>query len=279
MTNEQFLQVFRRHLAVGGPKRAEIIAEVASHLQEQPADKLGDPKLLARTSNRVHVGLFPSFLSLAITAAIVTVLFDVLIPYLQVRFDASGSAASFVQFFWSIVPLISPILFIYGAHAISRMRNRWVYTAVLAGIFTVGFAIQQELMQATGYLLVASVDGSTSVWTIHIQPVVNFLLPYVIIGYGVMAITAGRQLIVSRHPVIDVALAFLLGTAAARYLIPMIWNTITNYHYTLAMSEWSAAAFNYLTLASITIGVLCAGVEWLRIRSVQRIHPTAYQRQ
>lgn len=275
MTNEQFLQDFRHHLAVGGPKRAEIVAEVASHLQEQSADKLGDPVRLARKTNRVHVGIFGSFQSLAIIAAVTTVLFDVLIPYVRVRYDASGTAAPVIQFFWSIVPLISPILFIYGSHAISRMRNRWIYTGVLAIIFTAGFAIQQELGQAMGYLFVATADGSTSLWASHIWPVLDFLRTYAVIGYGVMAITAGRQLIVARQIVIDVALAFLLGTAAARYLLPMIWNTITNFHYTLAMSEWSATAFNYLTLASIAIGLFGAGVEWLRIRSVKRLHSIA----
>lgn len=271
MTNEQFLHDFSRHLAVGGPKRDEIVAEVTSHLQEQSADKLGDPQLLAHKTNRVHVGLFPSFQSLAIAAAITTLLFDVLIPYLVYSHYTSSGGALLPQFLWLLVPLASPILFIYGAHAISRMQNRWVYTAILAVIFTVGFAIHQELMQATGYLLVASADGSTSLWTIHIQPVVDFLIPYVVIGYGVMVATAGRQLIVASHQIIDITLAFLLGTAAARYLLPMLWNTITNFHYTMAMSEWSATAFNYLTATSIGIGLLGAGVEWLRIRSVKKL--------
>jgi len=273
MTNDQFLQMFNRCLVVGGRKRDEIVAEVASHLQEQSADKLGDPALLARKINRVHLGFFASFRSLAIAAAITTILFDVIIPYVVVRHNASGTGLALPQFLWSLVPLVSPILFIYGAHAISRMQNRWVYTAALAAIFAAGFAVQQELMQATGYLQIFSASGSTSVWLIHIQPIVTFLITYAVIGYGVMAATAGRQLIVSRHQVIDIALAFILGAAAARYLIPMIWNAITSFHYTVAMSEWSASAFQYLTAASIGIGLLCAGIEWLRIRSVKNSPP------
>jgi hypothetical protein len=268
MTNEQFLHAFNRHLAIGGRKRGEVIAEVTSHLHEQSADKLGDPVLLAKKIDRVHLGFFASFRSLAITAAITTVLFDVLISYRTVWSNAGSSS---FQFLWLLVPLVSPILFIYGAHAISRMRNRWVYTAALAAIFAAGFAIQQELMQATGYLLVSTVSGSTSVWSIHIQPVVTFLITYAVIGYAVMAITAGRQLIVSRHQVIDITLAFLLGGAAAHILLPMIWNAITSFHYTMAMSEWSASVFQYLTVASIGIGLLCAGIEWLRIRSVKKL--------
>ena len=77
MTNEQFLQMFNHYLVIGGRKRDDIVAEVTSHLQEQSADKLGDPALLARKMNHVHLGLFVSFRSLAITAAITTVLFDV----------------------------------------------------------------------------------------------------------------------------------------------------------------------------------------------------------
>ena len=131
--------------------------------------------------------------------------------------------------------------------------------------------MQQELMQATGYLLISTVSGSTSLWSIHIQPIVTFFFTYAIIGYAVMAITAGRQLIISRHPVIDITLAFILGGGAARFLLPMVWNAITSFHYTMAMSEWSASAFQYLTVASIGIGLLCAGIEWLRIRSVKKL--------
>jgi hypothetical protein len=271
MTNEQFLQAFNRHLVVGGLKRDEIIAEVTSHLQEQSADKLGDPVLLAHRTNHVHLGFFASFQSLAVTAAIITLLFDVLIPYVTIRYNSSSTSSPLPQFLWLLIPLVSPILFIYGAHAVSRMRNRWVFIAVLAAIFTAGFAIQQELMQATGYLFISTVSGSTSVWSIHIQPIVTFLITYAIIGYAVMAITAGRQYIVSRHQIIDITLAFILGSAAAHFLLPMIWNAITSFHYTMAMSEWSASAFKYLTVASIGIGLLGAGVEWLRIRSVKKL--------
>ncbi|MDP2684479.1 MAG: hypothetical protein Q8P20_05490 [bacterium] len=271
MTNEQFLKDLQHHLEVGGPQREEIVREVTSHLQEQSAEQLGDSAVVARKMNRVHLGFFASFRSLAIAAAITTVLFDVIIHYVAVRYNSSGTGSALLQFFWSIVPFVSPVLFIYGAHAISRMRNRWIYTAVFAAIFAVGFAIQQELMQAIGYLLISTVSGSTSVWSIHIQPIVTFLITYAIIGYAVMAIMAGRQLIVSRHQVIDIILAFILGGAAARFLLPMIWNAITSFHYTMAMSEWSASVFQYLTAVSIGIGLLCAGIEWLRIRSVKKL--------
>ncbi|MFA6553607.1 MAG: hypothetical protein WCT27_04220 [Patescibacteria group bacterium] len=274
MTNEQFLQVFKHYLAVGGRKREEIVAEVASHLQEQSADKLGDPALLARKTNRVHLGLFASFQSLAITAAITTLFFDVIVPYVGLIYHGSPvwkNVSWISSVLWQCVPFISPILFIYGAHAISRMRNRWVNTAVLVVIFSAGFAVQQELMQAAGYLFISTVSGSTSVWSMHIQPIVSFVFTYAIIGYAVMAITAGRQLIVSRHQVIDITLAFILGGAAARFLLPMIWNAITTFHYTVAMSGWSESVFQYLTAASIGIGLLCAGFEWFRIRAVKKL--------
>lgn len=270
MTTEQFLNAFRHSLTVGGQKREEIIAEVSSHLQEQSADKLGDPVRLAQRTNRVHVGFFASFQSLVIAAAITTLLFDVLIPYVGARYDAKTAGVSPLEFLWLLVPLVSPILFIYGAHAISRMQHRWIYAAVYAAVFTAGFALQQEIMQATGFLFVSTVSGSSSVWSIHIQPVVNFFFPYAVIGYAVMVITAGRQFIVSRHQLIDIVLAFLLGSAGAYYILPMMWNSITSFHYTENMSDWASAAFTYLSVASICIGVLCAVIEWFRIRSVKK---------
>jgi hypothetical protein len=274
MTKEQFLEVYNRHLNIGGRKRDEVVAEVASHLQEESADKLGDPVLLARNTNRVHLGFFASFRSLAIAAVITTVIFDVFIPYTAVKYNVNGGTSASLQLFWSLAPFVSPLLFIYGAHAISRMRNRWVSIMMLAAIFAGGFVIQQELMQAIGYLLISTVSGGSLLWEAHIQPVITFLLTYAIIGYGVMVVTAGRQRIVSHHQVIDVALAFIIEAAAARYLLPMIWNAITTFHYTMAMSEWAASAFPYLTAASIIIGLLGAGIEWLRIRAVKK-HATA----
>ncbi|MFA5134262.1 MAG: hypothetical protein WC505_00545 [Patescibacteria group bacterium] len=274
MTNGQFLKDFQHHLEVGGPQRNEIVSEVRSHLQEQPAGQLGNPAVVAKKMNRVHLGLFASFFSLAMAATLVTLLFDVVVPYVGLIYHGSPvwkNVSWISSILWQCIPFISPILFIYGAHAISRMRNRWVYVAILVAIFTAGFSMQQELMQATGYLLISTVSGSTSLWSIHIQPIVTFFFTYAIIGYAVMAITAGRQLIISRHPVIDITLAFILGGGAARFLLPMVWNAITSFHYTMAMSEWSASAFQYLTVASIGIGLLCAGIEWLRIRSVKKL--------
>ncbi len=275
MTNEQFTGDFRHHLTVGGPKREAIIAEMASHVAQQSPDQLGDPAQLAKKLNRVHLGLFASFRTLAIVAVATTLFFDVLLPYLGVRSSANGTDSPLLNALWMIVPFISPILFIYGTHVVSRMRYRWIYAGVLAIIFSAGFAIQQELMQATGYLLVASADGSTSVWTIHIQPILDFLGTYAVIGYGVMVVTAGRQLIVSQHPVIDLALAFLIAAAAARFALPMVWNAITTFHYTEAMASWSASAFGYLTAASLGIGLLNAGAEWLRMRTVRKMNTVA----
>ncbi|MFA5051436.1 MAG: hypothetical protein WC544_00035 [Patescibacteria group bacterium] len=273
MTDEQFVKDFQLYLEVGGPLRQEIVREVTSHLQEQSADQLGNPSVMAKKMNRVHLGLFASFQSLAITAAITTVLFDVVVPYVGLIYHGSPvwkNVSWISSVLWQFIPFISPLLFIYGAHAISRMRNRWVYTVAFAAIFTAGFAIQQELMQAAGYLSVFYVGGSQNAWHIHIQPVVTFFISYAVIGYGMLAISAGRQHIVTRHHIIDVLLAGILEGAAAYYIVPMVWNAITSFHYTEAMYRWSVAVYENLFIICVGIGLLGAGVEWYRIRATKK---------
>lgn len=276
MTTQQFLEVFQRHLTVGGPKREEIIREVTSHLQEQSADKLGDPVALAKKLNRVHVGFLSSLRSLAVVATATTVLFDVILPYVGIVYQYDRISVPWLfQMSWLIIPFISPVVFIYGTHMISRMKNRWASVAIVAAIFAAGFMIHQELMQATGYLLIVSANGSQSVWAIHIQPVVSFFITYAALGYGVMVGTAGRQLIVARHHIIDLILAFILESVAAYFLLPMIWNAITSFHYTEAMYEWSVPVFEHLMLVSIGVGLLGAAIEWYRVRAVTKIIPRA----
>ncbi len=274
MTNEQFIQTFERHLGVGGLKRKEIIGEVTSHLQEQSVDAFGDPIVLARKMNRVHLGIFSSFWSLVMTAAGVTALFDIIIPYVGFVYHGSPvwkDVSWISSVLWQCIPFISPLLFIYGAHTISRMRNRWVYVALLTAIFTAGYTIQQELMQAMGYLLIQSVDGSESFWAVHVQPMVSFLITYGIIGYGMMVVSSGRQFIISRHQSIDIGLAFVLESAAAYYILPMAWNAMTSFHYTEVMYEWSVPVFENLVLVSVAIGLLGALAEWIRIRATKTL--------
>lgn len=74
MTKTGYITDFERHLRVAEPKRNEILAELKTHLEEAENPKiLGNPKRLARSYNRTHIGLL--FSPLRIHLAIIFIAF------------------------------------------------------------------------------------------------------------------------------------------------------------------------------------------------------------
>ncbi|MEK7570162.1 MAG: hypothetical protein AAB515_01835 [Patescibacteria group bacterium] len=69
MTHEEFLNIFRKELLVGGPRREKLVMELGQHLGElgkhtDAITEFGRPDVLAKKYSQTHLGIFSSRLKI-----------------------------------------------------------------------------------------------------------------------------------------------------------------------------------------------------------------------
>lgn len=267
MTNEQFLITFERHLNVGGPQREEIIAELNSHLKEQSPEKLGDPKELARKSNRVHIGWLSSFSQLLVIRLLSFVLFEFgwIVFYIKNYVGPSViSQPSWVLPMTVIAQLVPILLFIYGSYIIAHLRHRWVHILLWSGSFSLGWTLVYLWQISAGYVLFSDSNSFQNVFMILLGQFLLMWLVYVTIAIGIMFVTEGKNILWPHHRLFASIVAFVTIGFSTYFIIPLLWHVITDTHYTESMVVWDEWIFKSQYYIASIIGLIGAVTEWIR---------------
>jgi hypothetical protein len=265
MTNNQFLTAFQHHLNVGGPQRDEIIAEMKSHLEEEGTKKLGDPKMLAQKSNRVHLGFFSSFKMLLWLRMTVFLVFESGWLLVSLQYFSSSPAR---EWWWVysvniITQLFPALVFIYGSYLIGHFRRRWLTLATWVATFAAGATLMSILQEKIGYVLVAS-GGERSPLMEYLGQLSTLYIVFGAIALGIMVATEGKNMLWPKHIIASTIGAFIIITIATYFALPLVWNVITGYRYTEFMSTVDVWIFEHQHYLAVSFGLIGASLEWLR---------------
>jgi len=271
MTNEQFLTTFQTHLNVGGPERDEIIAEMKSHLEEEMAEKLGDPKQLAEKSNRVHLGLFSSMRKLLWLRLGTFLIFEIGWTWLSIEtYAGSVSRQAAWIYVMNIIALLIPVVvFMYGSYSIGHMRRRWLNIGIWASTFAISGVIVSVLQQALGYLIVASTNNRP-IWNEYISQTASLFIVYGTVALGIMIATEGKNMLWPKHQILATTTTFLIIGIASYFALPLTWNAITNFHNSESMATFGEWLFRNQQYLALVLALGGAGVEWGRHQGIKQ---------
>lgn len=268
MNNQFFSTTFEKHLNVGGQQREEILAEVNSHLEEVSANKLGDPKKIARKSNRVHLGLLSSLRQLIIFRLILLVIFELgaQIAYPWVWNPIKNSVFVVTSVITSLIPTAAAII---GAFAISRMHRRWEKLLWWSLTLTIAALI----FQLYNHFIAKSVffPPELNIFWWYITNVVESFIVTYLLSTGIMLAVSGRQAWLPKHPWIDVIGAFVLQAIGALLLSGYVINFFNSMPQTNDVVD-SARVWvegNPFTFA-IIIGAVGGLIEAIRINTTHK---------
>jgi hypothetical protein len=267
MTNEQFLTTFQHHLNVGGQQREEIIAEVKSHLEEEGPEKIGDPKLLAQKSNRVHLGFFSSFAKLLWLRLITFLIFE-FIYFIFYLLTKSQSLFYWLDRGTYIFEFLPSVIFLFGCLMLRHMHRRWIYTIVWAATFAAGICILGAIGSVNGYYGtgIAKID----IHLFDFGQLFSLWLTFAVIALAIVVATEGKNIIWPRHTIAGTIAAFMIMFFASYFALPIIANTATNYHYTESTASFSMWIFEHQHYLAFFLALLGGTMEYIRHQGIQR---------
>ncbi len=134
-----FLVAFGRHLNIGGYRRQEILREVETHLAESSPAELGNPIRLAKSIDRVHLGIFNTVPKMALIPALIVFCITLIqiIPALRYRDTVGDVDMALLQLGmtlrWFIIPILAGV--ILGRQVIRFHRPARVFLILLAVMY------------------------------------------------------------------------------------------------------------------------------------------------
>lgn len=226
MNKKQFLDQFISNLQIGGPKRTEIITEIAQHISEGGVDQFGDPKRNALTLNQVHLGFFFSFRRLLFFRLLIWIVFEILLPYgafflyyQDWERVTNWTPYSLILAAASISPLITLLL---GAHAVSAMHNRWQRLLVWI-LFVSGLSLVRVLLSVL-FGLALYTSASSTPW--YVTTITDTLLLNGLTTVFIMIATAGWRLLLPRHRILDLLCTFFITGVGASVFLGILFETL-----------------------------------------------------